>query len=146
MPARGEIVVFPSPIDGVDLVKRVVAVAGDTVEVRGGRLVLNGRELALEPAGRDADGAELFIEALGDVRHVVRRLPGSRRHGDLRPFVVPEGAFFAMGDNRDNSADSRVFGAVPVTSLRGRARRLLFSIDAERSPYVRLGRTGGALR
>ena len=133
-PARGDVVVFESPIEkGLTLVKRLVAVGGDHVVIENGFVTLNGKKLD------DFDGHTFpYHERLGDHSYVVQRLPRYFRP-ERREFTVPEGQFLMFGDNRDNSADSRVFGFVPRDHLIGRASRVLFSMDL---PSVKLGRTG----
>lgn len=112
-PQRGDVVVFDSPEDGRRLLKRVVAVGNDVIEVRGGRLWLSGQPAAADDAvGRPA-------EHLGD--HVFR-LDLSRGGGpDYGPQRVPPGHVVVMGDFRGNSRDSRVYGPIPESALYGRA-------------------------
>jgi signal peptidase I len=136
-PERGDVVVFESPIEkGLTLVKRLVAVGGDHVVIDNGFITLNGHKLD------DFDGQNLpYREHLGQHSYIVNRISGLFRP-ERREFTVPPGYFLMFGDNRDNSADSRVFGFVPRDHLIGRASRVLFSMDL---PRVQLGRTGMAL-
>jgi signal peptidase I len=98
-PERGDVVVFESVNGGEeDLIKRIVALAGDEVEVRNGTLLVNG-EAREEP-------------------YLNRNLPFNDSYG---PSEVPEGHVFVMGDNRANSADSRVFGPLPIENIEGEA-------------------------
>jgi signal peptidase I len=98
-PERGDVVVFESVNGGEeDLIKRVVGVAGDEVEVRNGTLLVNGE-----------DREEPYLN---------RNLPFNDSYG---PTEVPEGHVFVMGDNRANSADSRVFGPLPIENIEGEA-------------------------
>ena len=111
-PVPGEIVVFDSPDDGVRLIKRVVAVGGDEVEIRDGRLWRNGRPAA-------ADGR---IEVFGE-----RSAPLNLSRGggpDLGPLRVPEGHVLVVGDFRGNSRDGRMFGTLPESELYGRGLRV----------------------
>lgn len=109
----GDVVIFESPRDpDIDLVKRCVAVAGQTVEMRNKRLYVDGR-----PFGDPATSKSV------DPRALVPR-------DQFGPFVVPEGYFFAMGDNRDNSFDSRFFGAVPLANVRAHPVAIYFSWNA----------------
>ncbi|WP_058835481.1 signal peptidase I [Luteimonas abyssi] len=109
-PRPGEVVVFDSPTDGTRLIKRVAAVGGQTVAVRGGRLWVDGRPLA--------DGA-IPEEHFGS-RAVVLDL--DRGGGpDLAPMTVPDGQVLVLGDHRGASYDGRLFGLVPVEAFYGRA-------------------------
>jgi signal peptidase I len=129
-PQRGDIIVFISPLDGRDFIKRCVAVAGDTIEVRAKELYLNG-VLQEEPYVRHEDG---------------NTLPrGAASRDFMAPYVVPSGHLFMMGDNRDNSHDSRFWGALPTRLVKGKALFIYFSIDTDRGyfpPHLRLRRFG----
>jgi signal peptidase I len=110
-PARGEVVVFDSPADGTRLIKRVVAVAGDRVELRDGRLAVNGMPLA-DP---DAPSAE---------RHGARLAQLDLADGggpDIPALAVPEGRVLVLGDHRGRSADGRWFGFVEADAIYARA-------------------------
>lgn len=137
-PRRGDIVTFSSPRDGTRLIKRLVALPGDTVEVVDGVLRLNGRPATysgLEPrvealrGGLRLDALRATEEVAGSRRRV-QYLAGAggvaRRFG---PVVVPAGHYFMLGDNRDDSEDSRYIGSVPRERLIGRAERTLVSAD-----------------
>jgi signal peptidase I len=137
-PQRGDVVVLYSPADEVRLVKRVVAVAGDTVALRGGRLIINGETAdyeSLEDSIRDQISADeqprhlFFRENLLGQSHPIMWTPESSGFGDFGPVAVPEGQFFVMGDNRDNSRDSRVFGFVDRFRILGRASGVAISVD-----------------
>ena len=137
-PRRGDVVVCLSPEDGTRLVKRVIGTPGDTVQMSGNVLLLNGRPLTYRPlerdyplslpGGREADGV-LAIEDLGRTPHPVVSIPGIHALRDFGPVVVPEGGYFVMGDNRDLSRDSRYFGIVPRESILGRAGAVVVSFD-----------------
>jgi signal peptidase I len=139
-PARGDIVVCHSPADGTRLVKRVIGVPGDVIELAGGRLRVNGQEVAYAPIapgepGRDGAGAGasgLYTEALPGRPHVVRleRRPGAPR--DFGPVRVPADRYLVMGDNRDCSADSRSFGFLARREIVGEALAVVASLDPER--------------
>ena len=110
-PAPGEVVVFASPGDGTRLIKRLVAVGGDTVELVDGRLRINGAELAPGPMR----GVERFPS---------RNVPLDLRHGggpDVALFQVAEGMALVLGDHRGGSLDGRHFGLVPIDQFYGRA-------------------------
>lgn len=139
-PAPGDIVTCKSPADGKRLVKRVVGVPGDVIAMRGNRLTVNGRPLDYPSAdaaalrglvGAEAAGWDFRIEALPGHPHVVA-LAGGGRRADLREFRVPEGQYFLLGDNRDQSADSRWFGFVSRGAIAGRVVGLAGSLDTQR--------------
>jgi signal peptidase I len=112
-PARGDVVVLTSPVDGMTLLKRVVAVPGDSVEVRSGELVLGGR-----PVPVHTDGGATY-EDLGAVPHRVILDDGGGP--DFGPVTVPAGKYLVMGDHRGDSFDGRMFGFVPREAIFGRA-------------------------
>jgi signal peptidase I len=137
-PDRGDIVTCWSPENGSRLVKRVVGVPGDRIAMQGGRLLLNGQPLQYQPAaedsilplmGEDAQGKLFYTEDLGGVRHAVAYEPGKRSIRDFAPVTIPEGKYFMMGDNRDNSADSRYFGFVDRSEIIGQATGVALSLD-----------------
>jgi len=141
-PSRGDIVVLLNPNGGRaedDLIKRVVAVGGDTVEIRDGHLVVNGTPVPRESRpgpctywnepdkGRWIEEPCIdYVETLEGHLFHTHCTPG-RPCGDVIAQKVPEGTVFLAGDHRDHSADSRVFGPVPVGRIKGRARIALVS-------------------
>jgi signal peptidase I len=126
-PRRGDVVVFIYPQDeDKDFIKRVVGVAGDTIEVREKRLYVNG-EPADDPNAHFVDGPD------------VRNSPEHR--DNFGPFVVPPANIFVMGDNRDRSYDSRFWGPVSLDKVKGKAFLTYWSWDAP-SHWVRLDRIG----
>ena len=165
-PERGDVIVFRHPVNGADFIKRVVGMPGDKVQMQGGVLYINDTAVKLDPV---APFVETF-ERQGSAGHLrrcanepvglggqceknrfVETLPGGATHsvldtltgrGDNTPaFVVPEGNYFFMGDNRDNSQDSRFtqaqggVGMVPFEYLIGRADRVMFSSAGDRMIY-----------
>lgn len=144
-PERGDVVVFRLPRDpSTDYIKRIIGLPGDTVQVIDGRLHLNGERVERDPI-------EPFVvtDRLGNVRRIaqyVETLPNGVDHRILelsdtgfldntQPYEVPEGQYFAMGDNRDASQDSRVLsqvGFIPAENLVGRAEFLWFSLEDAR--------------
>ena len=141
-PVRGDIVVFDSPVDGTSLVKRVIGIPGDVVSLDGDRLTVNGRAARYSAGDAGsvrgllaATAAEhpLLLREEGLSRpHEVMILPGRMARRSLETLVVPEGMYFMMGDNRDNSADSRYFGFVPRRDIIGRATRVVVSLNPDR--------------
>jgi len=145
MPERGDVVLFRHPHDTDEtLVKRVIGLPGDRIQVRGGRLVINGEMLAVRRDGigtmESGDGSTLtaarFIETLpGGREHPIYKLTSRGAVNDTPVFEIPAGHLFMMGDDRDNSLDSRVpvteggVGLVPMENLVGRAEFLLYSWD-----------------
>ena len=141
-PERGDVAVFKKPSDNkTDYIKRLVGLPGDTLQMRQGRLYINGEEVKREriddyvvnDSANHALRIPRYIETLpGGRRHVILELYGDKGQADSTDvYRVPEGHYFAMGDNRDNSQDSRFseVGYVPRENLVGRAEFLFFSIN-----------------
>ena len=154
-PGRGEIVVFASPETGERLVKRVVGLPGDHVALVGDRLVVNGREASYEALDRsrvpglrndELSGARLFTETLDGRSHPVLFWPRMAAWRSFGPVVVASDRYFMLGDNRDESHDSRWFGAVSRDRILGRAVAVVASVDRERSFRPRLERFFSPLR
>ncbi|MCV0397670.1 MAG: signal peptidase I [Rhizobiaceae bacterium] len=159
VPERGDVVVFKFPPNpSLDYIKRVIGLPGDRVQMRDGELWLNGERVPREKTGtiEDADITEMqgpvdvYRETLPNgVSYDTLDLSPNSIGDETREFVVPEGHYFMMGDNRDNSTDSRFnVGFVPHENLVGRANIIFFSIAGGASPLeiwrwpteVRLGR------
>jgi signal peptidase I len=152
-PQRGDVITFTSPKDGVRLIKRLVAVPGDTVELRDDRLFLNGVEAQYdepattsEPVGSEPTPAFRTTERLAGTEHAVQFLPSIPAMRNFGPTVVPADTYFFLGDNRDNSADSRYIGSVPRRLLIGRAHHILLSADITEGWLPRLERVGRPIR
>jgi signal peptidase I len=142
-PVRGDVIVFKKPPeDKIDYIKRVIGLPGDRIQVKGGILHINGsavdRKRVEDFIERDKDGnilrAPQYVETLPEGRkHRIIEFYGDNGPADNTPeYVVPAGQYFMMGDNRDNSADSRFLsevGYVPAENLVGRAEILFFSGD-----------------
>jgi signal peptidase I len=141
-PQRGDVVVFRYPVnESVDYIKRVVGLPGDRIVYRDKQLIINGELVTqrfVEELDLGDEIAEMYEEKLGDDWHVLLKVPGKRsREGGLE---VPEGHYFVMGDNRDNSNDSRVWGFVPEENLVGRAFFIWMNWDFGSAPkFDRIG-------
>ena len=158
-PERGDIVIFKHPVDGTDYIKRVIGLPGDSVELRDGHVVLNGQELQYREAPpalvrpspntpchpqarlvESHDGLACSYRVELEVLPTGRSYPvidlGPSQADNRVPVIVPEGRMFVMGDNRDNSQDSRFearagggVGLVPQDMLVGRATVIMWSTD-----------------
>jgi len=154
-PSRGDIITFHSPKDGARLIKRIVAVGGDTVEMRNERLFINGQAAQYD----DEEQVREPLAGLGDVpakrmteqtpdghQRRVQWLQGVAARSSFAPQTIPRGQVMVLGDNRDNSADSRYIGLVPREAIIGRAVRVLVSADIEGAWAPRFDRFGMRLR
>ena len=103
-PERGDVVILESPADGRTLVKRVMGLPGDEIEVRNGRVYLHGKPVPLD-----------------------EKLPLAHGGRDFGPLIIPQDQYLVLGDNRDESFDGRYFGLVHENALRGRAERIYYS-------------------
>ena len=135
-PQRGDVVVFKLPRDNeTDYIKRIIGLPGDRVQMIEGRLYINGVMVQRDPDADDVD-VPTYKETLpGGVEHTIIEIEGDHGINDnTRLFVVPAGHYFMMGDNRDNSTDSRVppehegVGFVPFENIEGRAEVVFFSV------------------
>jgi signal peptidase I len=157
-PRRFGIVVFESPIEpGLNLVKRVIGMAGDTLAMRGGRLIVNGKPQVepyvkhIDPNGNSSDAGMTWQRAY--------LVPGAAdpatyhpSRDDWGPIVVPSGYFFMMGDNRDASFDSRYYGFVRRGLIKGKPLFIYYSYDPKGGgpvPFltdIRWSRIGNGIR
>ena len=153
-PQRGDIVVFFSPKDGTRLVKRVVGLPGDFIEMRNEQLVINGKPVnynSLESnipeqlSLKERNQSEFATENLPDHSHAVMAINGVSAIRTFGPIMVSDNHYFMMGDNRDNSFDSRYFGAVDRTRIVGKATNVLLSLNKENFGLPRMNRTGSYL-
>ncbi|HJU26951.1 MAG TPA: signal peptidase I [Rhodanobacteraceae bacterium] len=152
-PKRGDIVLIDSHAADEVLLKRVIGVPGDVVAMRDNALYINGREAHYVPLPsvtgiRDdaQDPARYEIERYGDMQHAVRLSllrPSDRR--DFGPVTVPAGQYLMLGDNRDNSEDSRYLGFFPRSEIIGRTRRVALSLDPGNGYLPRMDRFGKTL-
>ncbi|MDQ3283003.1 MAG: signal peptidase I [Acidobacteriota bacterium] len=136
-PKRGDIVVLFSPVDGTRLVKRVVALPGDIVEMRENQLFINGQLARQSPVAStelaDYGRAYVLAENLYGHNHKMMITPDIPAARSFPPTQVPAGHYFVLGDNRDNSNDSRYIGFIERRRIVGEAVAVAFSLD--RSHY-----------
>jgi signal peptidase I len=129
-PRRGDIVVFDSEASDKRLVKRVVGVPGDRVQLLNNILYINGRRLAYQDIRFTGDSADR-IEYLPSAAYRIRIKAGGSPLSSFRTVSVPAGYYLVLGDNRDNSADSRVIGLIPRDEIVGRSNMVVMSLDYE---------------
>ena len=155
-PKRGDIITFDSPEDGETWLKRVVGLPGDTVEMRDEQLIINGKPLAYKAGDASIAGQlptrtqqfrlEFADEQLGDVAHPIMIMPEVA--SPVRTFgalTIPPGRYLLLGDNRDNSKDSRYIGLIERGRITGHAGAVLLSLDEEHNFMPRGSRFGKAL-
>lgn len=139
-PQRGDIIVFDSKVSDLRLVKRVIGVPGDVLEMRNNRLIINGNIMVYSNLNQPYDGTLDLTEDLLGLEHSIRLMPYTASRSSFSPIQVPSDVYFAMGDSRDNSADSRVIGFVPRNEIIGRAKRVMLSVDMDNNYLPRLDR------
>lgn len=137
-PKRGDIVVFFSPADRERLVKRVMGLPGDRIELANNELLVNGSPVKYEPLPQNTVNElpateqpqhQFATEELTGHPHPVMATPALSAPRTFGPIIVPEGKYFMMGDNRDNSFDSRFYGSVDRSQIVGRASAVVISLD-----------------
>lgn len=151
-PQRGDVVVIDSRAAGERLVKRVIGVPGDEVALRANRLYVNGqpaRYVATAQSGiadDRRDPAHYEIESYQGMRHAMRlSLQAPSPASSFGPVRVPAGKYLLLGDDRDNSEDSRYLGYFPRREIVGRSRYVVMSLDPRRYYLPRKDRFGAAL-
>lgn len=153
-PQRGDIVTFTSPEDGERLIKRIVGLPGDVVEMRGEELIVNGERASYTPASGevathtapDYPGQQLvFNESLLGNRRPIIVMPERMALRSFGPVTVPAGHYLMLGDNRDASKDSRYIGFVKRELITGQANWVAFSLDTGKYYLPRPGRFGASL-
>jgi signal peptidase I len=128
-PKRGEIIIFDSKAADTRLVKRVIGLPGDTVEMRDNQLIINGIEARYSDVEHVSD-ATFAIESYPGMSHrIALTSTGGSRLSTFGPVKVPQGRYLVLGDNRDNSADSRVYGFIPRDEIVGNAKTVVLSLD-----------------
>lgn len=154
-PQRGDIVVLFSPADGKRLVKRVVGLSGDQIELRNGVLLVNGVPAQYEPLDPNIINElpteqhlqyGFYSESVDGNCHPILVMPWRPSFRSFGPETIPAGFYFVMGDNRDNSYDSRGFGFVQRESIVGRATAVVASLNPEQHYFPRWHRFFTRLR
>lgn len=155
-PQRGDIVTFSSPLDGTRLIKRIVGLPGDTVAMRNEQLVINGQaaqysalDTVAETVAAVGQLQEQLVSEQGSGQaqpHRIQLLPQVPARRNFAAVTVPAGHYMMLGDNRDNSADSRYFGFVPRALLIGKAETILVSANIQDHWQPRFSRFGTALK
>ncbi len=140
-PDRGDIVIIDSEAAGKRLVKRIVGLPGDTIYMRNNTLVINGQPADYQIVASDNESL-IIRESLFDYSHEAMLSDGltNRISRSFGPETVPDDQFFVLGDNRDNSADSRIYSFIPRDQIIGRSSSVVFSLDAERNYFPRADR------
>jgi len=139
-PGRGDIVVFDSKAAGTRLVKRVIGLPGDVVDMRDNRLRINGIEARYSSVEYTRD-AIFEIESYGGMTHRIQLSPeGVSALSSFGPVKVPDGHYLVLGDNRDNSADSRVRGFIPRDEIIGDAKTVVLSFNYDHYYLPRMDR------
>ena len=139
-PKRGDIVVFDSANADKRLVKRIIGLPGETISMTDNVVSINGRALPYHLEESD-NGVLAMRETLGRLNHLIwidTRLAG--RESSFPPVTVPAGQYLVLGDNRNNSADSRYIGFVPRNEIIGRTRDVVMSLNYDNYYLPRLGR------
>lgn len=151
-PQRGDIVVLDSQAAHERLVKRVIGLPGDIVALRGNVLYVNGQRASYTPlqesgiADDARDPARYAIESLGGMHHAVRfSLNSPSVASNYGPVAIPAGQYLLLGDDRDNSDDSRFLGFIPRDEILGRSRYVALSLDPQRHDLPRAQRFATAL-
>ncbi len=149
-PKRGDIIVFTSKAANKRMIKRLIGLPGETIQIKKNQLFINGhaadysklRNPILEPI-REGDKEEgvYALESIGSLTHVMQVKPHyynpMKNYG---PITIPKDQYFVMGDNRDNSADSRYYGLIPRSEIRGHATQILLSLNTKDSFKPRIER------
>ncbi len=127
-PKRGDIIVFDSKVSGKRLVKRVIGIPGDEVTLVNNALFINGEKISYQDIKSNRNAIDKLENLLG-VEHAIRIHKNGSPLSSFPPIKVPDNAYLAMGDNRDNSADSRVIGFVPRNEIIGKSSSVVMSLN-----------------
>jgi len=157
-PKRGDIIVFKFPEDeSKNFIKRVIGVPGDKIEIRKGTLLINDQQVQISELKDDREKAQgagepspwgkprIFDERLGSITHRIQYLR-DQSGNDFGPILVPKESVFVMGDNRDNSQDSRVWKFVKYEKILGKALIIYWSWDGNDGRWLRWERIGNLIK
>ena len=136
-PQRGDIVVFNSKAADTRLVKRVIGLPGDNIAMVNNQLVINGQVINYQ-TNHDKNSVS---EQLTEQPHAVQFIPRAQVMDNFKSVTVPAEHYLVLGDNRNNSSDSRVIGFVPFSEIQGKALRVVVSLDPENYYIPRPART-----
>ena len=128
-PKRGDIVIFDSKLADTRLVKRVIGLPGDTVEMKDNQLTINGIDAQYFALEYSEDAIFAIESYLGTSHRIELARSGGGRLSTFGPVMVPKDRYLVLGDNRDNSADSRVYGFIPRHEIVGNARTIVLSLN-----------------
>lgn len=129
-PKRGEIIIFNSEVSDKRLVKRVIGLPGDIVSMSNNVLTINGETLQYQLLSESENSVDLTENLFGQ-QYSIRLRKRSAKAASFASVVVPDNAYLALGDNRDNSVDSRFIGFVPRHEIIGRSKQVVMSLDRE---------------
>jgi signal peptidase I len=140
-PTRGDIVIIDSEVAGKRLVKRIIGRPGDTVYMRNNLLVVNDEVVDYEVVTESREGTIIIEHLFDETYQALLSTQGANRSTrSYGPAQVPDDHFFVLGDNRDNSADSRLYNFIPRDQIVGRSSSVVFSMDSDHAFRPRSGR------
>ncbi|MCC2605440.1 signal peptidase I [Planctobacterium marinum] len=138
-PQPGDVVIFDSQVSDKRLVKRVIATPGDQVAMRNNQLIINGSPLRYDTL-KEEGNIQILTEHLHGTKHTIQIRKNPSKWANFTEVTVPANHFLVLGDNRDNSADSRAIGFVPRHEIVGKAETVAFSLDYDHYYLPRLNR------
>lgn len=134
-PERGDIVVFDSKAADKRMIKRVIGVPGDVISMHKNQIMVNS-----QIASYETEDDLIYTEAIGGKKHQIQLIPVEYDYGSFNPVVVPKDHLLVLGDNRNNSSDSRYYGFVPIEEVSGKALKVIASLNPDNYYIPRKGR------